>query len=229
MIKMVSVIIAAGGTGNRMGAGMPKQFIEVFGKPLIIYTIEAFNNHPGVDEIIIPCHNDYKNKISSWVTQYGLSKVKSTVPAGINRKESVFNGLKNIKNTTSIVLIHDAVRPLVSNRIISENIEKAIKYGAAGTAVPAEDTVIKSKEGLFIDEVPKRNEIYNIQTPQSFKYDIIMDAHKSFFGTDATDDCQLVLKTGVNVALVLGDKINFKITTPEDMLLFELLIKNSYI
>jgi len=222
---MTSAIIAAGGVGQRMDKDVPKQFMYINGKPLIMYVLDIFTAHDEIDEIIIPCHETYIDTLTSLTSKYINKKPIRIVPAGKNRQESVYNGLMNVSVQTKIILVHDACRPLVSPGIISKTIEAAASHGAAGTAAPSDDTVVVSRDGFFIDETPPRNEIYLMQTPQCFKYEILLDAHEKYRdAAPATDDCQLVSNAGGKVALVIGDKTNFKITTRDDFNFFEMLI-----
>ena len=224
---MNTVIIAAGGSGARMGADAPKQFIEVLNKPLIIYTLEIFERNTDTDEIIISCVSGYIEKLWAWADAYGLKKIKRIVPAGNNRQKSVYNGLAaaSDKNKSGIITVHDAVRPLVAEKTIRETVLSVQKNGAAGAALPVEDTIVSSKDGAFIRDVQDRSVLYRMQTPQSFAYDILWEAHTKQGRTpDATDDCRLVLDTGRRVAIVPGDKYNIKITTRDDLELFKRMI-----
>ncbi|KRU25378.1 2-C-methyl-D-erythritol 4-phosphate cytidylyltransferase [Clostridium sporogenes] len=225
-------IILAGGSGTRMGSiDTPKQFIDIYGKPLIVHTIESFDINSNIDYILIACKEEWIEDLTIWTRKYELNKVKWIISGGNTRQESVFNGIKKLKNACNeddIVVIHDAARPLISQRIINENIKCAQKYGAVDTVIPTADTIIKSLDNTTISIVPVRKELYLGQTPQSFKYSIIDKAHdKGSLNnkSDATDDCQLVLKQGTKVHLVQGDKLNFKITTFEDLTILKSIIK----
>lgn len=224
-------IILAGGSGTRMGSDIPKQFIDIYGKPLIIHTLESFDINSSIDYMVVVCKEEWKEDLKIWIRQYGINKVKWIVNGGKTRQESIYNALKNIDSectSESIVLIHDAARPLISQRIIEENVLKAKEFGAVDTVIPTADTIVRSSNGEFIDNVPVRRELYLGQTPQSFKYNLIMKAHKNALNKnkkDATDDCQLVLDLDEKVYFVNGDKLNFKITTFEDLLLLKSVIK----
>lgn len=224
-------IILAGGSGTRMGSDVPKQFIDIYGKPLIIHTIEAFDINPNIDYIAVICKNEFKEDLTIWIRKYGISKVKWIVDGGNTRQESVYNGINQLSDFCSnqdIVVIHDAARPLISQRIINENIESAKINKAVDTVIPTTDTIIRSIDGSVIEEVPVRRELYLGQTPQSFEYALIKKAHeeaKKENNLNATDDCQLVLKIGNKVSLVKGDKLNFKVTTFEDLLILKSVIK----
>lgn len=232
---MAIAIILAGGSGTRMGATAPKQFLRVNGKPIIAYTLEAFATHEEVDGIVVVCRKDRIAELNEIIAEFGIRGVKKIAPEGASRQQSSFIGLNAAKEVgaadDSVVLIHDAVRPLVSHRIITECIKTAGEYGAANTVIPATDTIIKSG-GEFADEVLNRNELFHVQTPQAFRFGLIYGAHEDFLKdggvSDATDDCQMIMKTGGRVALVTGEKSNFKITTPEDLLLFEAIVGLHY-
>ena len=225
-------LILAGGKGSRMGnTDQPKQFIDIYGKPLIIHTLECFDRHREIDYIIVACLKEWQEDLKIWIRKYDINKVKWIVDGGESRQESVYNGLKLIEKEIEgedIIIIHDSARPLVSHRIISENIDAAKSYGAADTVIPTTDTIIRSEDTKIIHSVPKRNELYLGQTPQSFRFSIIKKAHEYSKQNDikeATDDCQLVLKTGHPVHMVNGDSLNFKITKAEDLLLLKSVIK----
>lgn len=225
-------IILAGGIGSRMGiVDRPKQFIDVYGKPIIIHTLESFDIHNDIDAIAVVCLPEWQEDLKIWLRKYEINKVKWLVDAGQTRQESTFNGLKAIRNEISdddIVIIHDSARPLISNKIITNNIKGAKEFKAVDTVIPSVDTIIKSIDGEGINDVPLRKELYLGQTPQSFEYGLIMESHLDAIKNkveDSTDDCQLVLKSGKQVRLVEGDKLNFKITTMEDLLLLKAIVK----
>lgn len=230
---MVFAMILASGTGSRMGhTDCPKQFLVVNNKPIIVHTIEAFNQNKQIDEILIVTSKEYVLKVQEWAKQYHLDKVKNVVCGGLSRQESVYHGLEFLKdrgiNEDDIVLIHDVVRPLVSQKIIDDNIDGVKKYGAVSTAIVASDTIFKSIEGKSINEILDRSELYLGQTPQSFFFHIILKAHelaKMNNDMTATDDCRLVLKYGHDVHLIEGSKHNFKITTQDDLKIYEALVK----
>lgn len=225
-------VILAGGIGSRMGdINKPKQYLDVYGKPLIVYTLQAFNNNKDIDYIAVVCKEQWKNDITAWVKEYTLQKVRWFFEGGNTRQESSYGALKSLREYCSdddIVLIHDAARPLISQRIISENIQAADKYGAVNTVIPSSDSIIRSLDNSTISDVPARSEMFLVQTPQSFRYSVILYAfnkaiHDNY--CNSTDDCQLVFRLGKSVHLVQGDKLNFKITTIEDIALLKAYIK----
>ncbi|MBU3179790.1 2-C-methyl-D-erythritol 4-phosphate cytidylyltransferase [Clostridium psychrophilum] len=227
-------IILAGGKGTRMGmVDQPKQFIDIYGKPIVVHTIEAFDIHEQIDAIAVVCLKEWHEDIKIWTRKFELNKIKWIVDGGATRQESVLSGLKAIEKDVSpddIVVIHEAARPLISHRIISDNIEGAKEYGAVDTVIKASDTIIKSLDDKTISSIPVRKELYIGQTPQSFVYSTIYNAHKNVANSelqDSTDDCRLILNCGQKVHLVNGDKLNIKITTLEDLLLLKSIIKMS--
>lgn len=226
-------IILAAGSGTRMQNGLgPKQFIEVDGKPLLVHTILAFETHRKVDTILVVTSDEYIDQVKLYCKQFNLSKVRSVVKGGKTRQISVFNGLEEVATfaeSEDIVLIHDAARPLVTEKIITDNIEGALVYHAIDTAIPAVDTIVASKDGKTIDAIPSRESLYLGQTPQTFSFKLIYDAHiaaKNSGTTEASDDCQLAYRFGADVHLVSGSAQNFKITTNEDLKKYELVIKS---
>lgn len=223
-------IVLAGGSGTRVGGNLPKQFIDICGKPLIIHTLDAFNSNANIDSIIVVCREDFKSTLKTWIADFSISKVKDIISGGTTRQESVFKGLTYLKDIcceNDIVLIHDGARALVSSDIINDNIVLAKKYKAVNTVIPSSDTVIKSVDKSSIFSVPDRSELFLAQTPQSFEYGLIMKAHNVALKSesiDATDDCQLVFKLGNKVQFAKGNKLNFKVTTPEDLILLEAIL-----
>lgn len=226
-------LILAAGSGTRMGnTNKPKQFLSIYNKPLIVHTIEAFEMHDDIDMILIVTNDTYIDDVKIWCKQYDLTKVQYIVAGGSSRQESVYNGLKKLEKIGTkdddIILIHDAARPLISQTIITDNIESCKKYHAVDTVIPSSDTIIRSVDKETICEIQKRSEQYQGQTPQSFTFKVINDAHeyaKKINNTETTDDCRLVLNMGKEVHLVNGSKLNFKITTFDDLMMLKALLK----
>lgn len=229
-MKNIALITAAGKGTRLVGAGIPKQFLRVRGKPILIYSAETFNNNNLIDEIYIITSKEHIEEVERLCRQYNINKLKGVIEGGQTRQQSVLNGLVAIKtNNTAdndIVLIHDGARPLVDDAIINNNVKACQEFDAVETVIPLEDTVIRSSQGQIIDEIADRNELYQVQTPQTFKFKLIYDAHKRFESLKlATDDAQLVHNSGKPVHLVEGSKKNLKITTIEDLGLMESLLK----
>ena len=223
---MVTAIILAAGKGKRMGAAISKQFIDINRKPVIYYTLDKFLKCKVIDKIIIVVSEDEKEYFQKNIIEKYKFPIKDIVIGGKERQESVYNGLLAAKGS-SIVLIHDGARPFVSNRIIEEGIKYAKEYGAAAPGVMPKDT-IKVKDNLgFSKETLKRENLVAIQTPQTFKYELIMECHKSLSESNiqVTDDTMVAEIYGNKVYLYDGEYINIKLTTPEDLVLGEYLAK----
>jgi len=225
-------VILAGGIGNRMGiVDKPKQFIDVYGKPIIVHTLEVFDNHPEIDAIAVVCLSEWMDDLRILIRKYEINKVKWLVEGGETRQLSVYNAVKTLSQECSeddILVVHDSVRPLVTHKIISSNIAGARQFGAVDTVVPSADTIVRSVDGERIKEVPLRKELYLGQTPQSFRLSLLRRAHekaRAENNLDSTEDCQLVLELGEEVHIVQGEQLNFKITSFDDLLLLKAVIK----
>lgn len=223
-------LVLAAGSGTRMNNAQPKQFILVNSKPLFLYSVEAFQNNKDIDAIVIATSEEYIDLVKGYTKD--LSKVISVIKGGETRQQSVYNGLKeiekNITNPKDLVLIHDSARPLVSQRIIDENIALGKEFGAVDTVIAASDTIINSKDKETINEILNRSELYQTQTPQTFEFGLIKNAHERALldkVPNVTDDCRLAMHFGIQVHFAKGDKLNFKVTTPEDLEMFKALVK----
>ena len=228
-MKNIALITAAGKGTRLVGVGIPKQFLRVRGKPILIYSAETFNSNELIDEIYIITSKEYIEEVERLCRQYNISKLKAVVEGGLTRQQSVFNGLMALKShgisDDDVILIHDGARPLIDTSIINDNIKACLEYGATETVIPLTDTVIRSSDNQIVSEIPDRNGLYQVQTPQTFKFKLIFDAHKRFEGLKlATDDAQLVHNMSKPVHLVEGNKKNLKITTVEDLSLMESLL-----
>lgn len=224
-VMRVVALIPAAGMGKRMGASMNKQYLVLSGKAILARTVEVFQASDFVDEIhlVVP-EEEIPFCRAEVVDRYGLSKVHSIIPGGSERQYSVLNGLRALSclEEDAVVMIHDGVRPFITQRHLEQAAETAQLHGAALVAVPAKDT-IKTVEAGVVVETPARERLWLAQTPQAFRYGIIRAAHESAAreGFLGTDDASLVERTGARVHVVLGDYRNIKITTPEDMVLAE--------
>ncbi len=220
-------IVLAGGTGSRMSLDMPKQFAVVKGKQIMAYTLSVFQNTPLVDSIYLVSHREYFEQSKQIINEYKLNKVKAVIEGGQTRQESVFNALRQINaKDDDIILIHDCARPLVDEQIIKDNIEQCQLRDAVETAVKAVDTTIEVNEEQFENSL-NRDKLYQVQTPQTFKYRLIKEAHENAIKNklvNITDDAQLVAKLGHKVFIVDGKKTNLKVTTDEDLKILEALL-----
>lgn len=218
MIRNCAIILA-GGKGRRMGEPINKQYLKINQHPILYYTLKAFSQSNSIDEIIVVVAEDeidYCRK--EIIEKYNFLKVKDVVIGGKERQDSVLNGLSAASNC-EIVLIHDGARPFVNQSIISDAIIYANLYGATACGVQPKDT-IKIKDSLgFSLETPDREMLFCVQTPQAFKYDLILDCHKKIReeGIKVTDDTTVVERYGNRVYLYKGSYDNIKVTTPEDL------------
>jgi len=233
LIGNVTAIITAAGKGTRMNSDINKQYIEIAGIagiPVLARTIEAFQQCEEVDSIILVVNEEDINFCRHRIVEhYNFSKVKSLVSGGAVRQNSVYKGLRAVCEDCKIVLIHDGARPFVTNKNIVDSIYAAKTYGACGVGVRLKDTVKICDQNGFVESTPDRTCLWSIQTPQSFAYDIIMDAHEKAIKSNyiGTDDMVLVEKLGFPVKIVEGNYQNIKITTSEDLAIGESIIANA--
>lgn len=218
---MVSVIIAAGGKGTRMGADINKVYLKILGKEILVYTIEAFQKNKNVDEIIIVTGKNDIDRCNELVKKYELSKVVTVVKGGTTRQKSVFNGI--MASNGEIVAIHDGARPLISQGEIDAVINDCREYDAAAVGVSVKDTLKMVDQNGFIASTIDRELVCSIRTPQVFKRNIIVDAHQKAIeeNFEATDDCGLAEFSGVKIKITAGSSENIKVTTPEDIIFAE--------
>ncbi|KGM93903.1 2-C-methyl-D-erythritol 4-phosphate cytidylyltransferase [Clostridium botulinum] len=222
-------IIVAAGRGSRMKAGINKQFIELDGKPILYYTLKKFQGNNFIDKIVLVLAKDeieYCKK--NILNKYNLDKVKKIVKGGSTRQESVINGILASEGS-DIVLIHDGARPFVEDRIISDGIKYANLYGACACGVSVKDTIKVKREDGFSTETLKREKLFSVQTPQSFKYNLILESHRKVLSEkiQVTDDTSAVENCGHEVYLYEGSYNNIKITTPEDLVIGKIILENN--
>lgn len=226
--KYISAVIAASGIGKRMNSKISKQFLCLKEKPILAYTIEKFDNNEYIDEIIIVAREEEKEYcFKEVVGKYGFKKVINIVAGGAERQDSVYNGLLAVNSLCQIVIIHDGVRPFVTDEDIIKSIEGAIKYSACVIGIPVKDTIkIVNREKDIID-TPDRSKLWAVQTPQTFLYELILKAYKKALEDNitATDDSMLVERLGYKVKIIEGSYSNIKITTPEDLKLAQILLE----
>lgn len=228
-------IILAGGVGQRMRrTGMPKQFLEVDGKPIIIYTLQKFEYCEDIDEVIIVCHASWKDYMETMIAHYYLKKIKAVITGGKERQDSVLNGLKYIKSNGAkdddVVVIHDGVRPLIQEGIISENVRIAKKYGNAMTVRPViESVVITNEDEAGFEDFKKRDDTYSLTAPQSFKLDVLVRAYEDIKGKDTPipllDSALVFTYLGNNIHIIKENNNNIKVTTPEDYYILKAMLE----
>ena len=217
----------AGGSSERFGGELPKQYIEIAGKPLLSHTIEKFEKADSVDSIVLVVAEDYLAYTSeNIVDPFDFHKVSKIVSGGESRRESVLNGLKSLSSSTSYVAIHDAARPLVSVVDINNVVKAAQKEKAAILASQAVDT-IKQSSGGYIETTLERKKLFQAQTPQVFEYELILNAHESFTSDESliTDDASLLELQNIKVKIVEPTSVNFKITTQTDFQIAEMILQ----
>ncbi len=232
---MVFGAILAGGSGTRMHiSNMPKQFLPLDEKPIIIHTLEKLLMCTKIDVIYIGVNPAWLGYMSDLLEKYELDfedKIK-LVPGGKNRNDTIFNIINDIEKTygeseDNIIVTHDAVRPFVTLRILDENIENAITYGACDTVVPAVDTIVVSQDAQQIDSIPDRSMMYQGQTPQTFKINILKELYSQLKPSEKnilTDACKICVMKGAPVKLVKGNSSNIKITTISDYKIAQFLV-----
>lgn len=226
---MTNVLIFAGGSGTRMNSkGRPKQFLQFYGKELIIHTLENFQNHPMIDGIAIVCIENWIPYLEKILEKYQITKVKKIVPGGKTGQESIYNGLKAIENFSekdSIVLIHDGVRPFINEDVITNCIETTKKYGNAITVVPAIETIV-TLENEKIQTITDRSKCFHARAPQCFILKDILTAHEKAIkdkNLNMIDSASLMKFYGYELYTVQGNVDNIKITTPADFYTFKAL------
>jgi 2-C-methyl-D-erythritol 4-phosphate cytidylyltransferase len=228
-VLMNYALIFAGGTGQRMTTrAKPKQLLELHGKPIILYTLEHFEAHSEIDAIIVVCLNAWIRELKMLLKRYDIKKVTRIVPGGETGHDSIYCGLEymsTVCKADDIVLIHDGVRPLINENLISDNIAKAKEFGSAITVESATESVVISKNGNLIDNVPNRGDIYTAKAPQSFMFGEIWELYKQARkdSQKSIDSAHLCSLYGKKTYLVKSPPNNMKITAPQDYYIFRAL------
>lgn len=232
MSKNIAIIFA-GGSGARMGSGMPKQFLEVAGKPIIIHTLDIFEEHDMIDKIYIACKEEYIKHLKKLIEKNLIKKVAGIVPGGTTGQDSIYKALKlayEENDGDDIVLIHDGVRPYINSAVISEDIECVKQHGSAVTCTPLFETPVISSDGKTIEEAPSRDTFFTAQAPQCFYLKDVVAAHEQMRQNNPhydgiIDTCTLMKKLGHDLVMVQGNRGNVKVTTPEDLYIFHGLVQ----
>lgn len=226
-------VVFAGGTGQRMNSKTkPKQFLELYGKPILVYTLEVFENHPEIDGIVLVVLESWSGYTEGLISKYNLSKVKAVVSGGDSAFESQRKGLEKVKELFGedvVVLIHDGVRPLVDNETISKNIESVKNRGTAITVTPAVETITILDESGEVSQIIERSKVQMARAPQSFNLKDILSAHKNAESDNMEfiDSASLMKHYGYHLFTVQGAPENIKITTPNDFYTFRALVDAS--
>ena len=229
-------LIIAGGSGNRMGQDIPKQFMHVNGAPIIIWTMQAFQQHPDIDAIAVVCLKGWDTVLQSYANQFSLDKLKWIFPGGDSGFDSIHNGIYGLKEAgcadNDLVLIHDSVRPLLSQEIISSNIAICKAYGYAITGIQCREAILESEDGFTAMKSIPRDTLIRTQTPQTFLLKNIIDAHeeaKKKGITNSVASCTLIAELSSErvMHIVPGSEKNIKITTVEDLEMIKALMQTS--
>ncbi len=223
-------LIIAGGSGNRMQQDIPKQFLTVNERPVIVYTLEAFEKHPEIDAIAVVCIEGWDQVLWAYAKQFNISKLQYVIPGGKNGQDSIRNGVYELEKhfaKDDLVLIHDAIRPMVSAEIISDNIRVARECGNAITVIPCAEAMLTTKDGNVSEETYPRDNLKRTQTPQAFKLGDICDLHRKALEAGITNSiasCTLMIEMGKKVYFSAGSEKNIKLTTVEDIDIFKALL-----
>jgi 2-C-methyl-D-erythritol 4-phosphate cytidylyltransferase len=224
----VSAVILAGGSGSRFtGSFIPKQFVQVKGKPILAYVLETYQNLALIDDITLVINARYEQLYYDIVDTYKFFKVRHMVHGGPSRQGSAAAGINSLEKC-DIVVMQDGVRPFTSQRVIMEAVEMARRVGGANVVVRTLDTIVEVKDG-FIERIPDRTYLYCGQAPQAFQYELLTEAHRRAAAegvNEASDDAQLVLRAGGRVGVVEGSYANFKITTYEDFVFASCMVEH---
>jgi 2-C-methyl-D-erythritol 4-phosphate cytidylyltransferase len=228
----ISAIVLAAGRGLRFKSRISKPLALIARKPIIYYSLRILQRHPLVQNITVVVNKENKLSVERLVNRSKFFKVTKVVYGGKMRQDSVLNGLKATAAQSDYVLIHDSARPFITREIVTRVIRQALKHKAALAAVPVKPTIKKAspagQRGIRVEETLRRDELWEAQTPQVFKKDLLLKAYKNFSGIAATDDASLVEKLGVSPSLVMGSYFNIKITTPEDLVFAQAALKAFY-
>jgi 2-C-methyl-D-erythritol 4-phosphate cytidylyltransferase len=227
-MSKVTALIPAAGMGKRMGKTMAKQFLLLGDKPMLAHTLLVFQRASEIDEIIpILSQEDMESCLQDIIEQYHITKVKTLVVGGKERQDSVAHGLQKLEKDASIVIVHDGVRPFVTPGMIKETIDLAKKGECVAVGVPIKDTIKEVDDKGFVRRTLERSKLWAIQTPQTFPLKILMRAYEQSYKNKVygTDDATLVERSGGKVRVIMGSYENIKITTPEDLLLAEEILK----
>lgn len=228
-VKKIALITAAG-IGSRVGQDIPKQFLNVYDKPIIMYTLECFQNHPEIDAIVVVCLKGWENVLEAYIKQFNINKVVSIIPGGSTGFESIINGTNEIKrlfNDKDIVVVHDGTRASLSPEIISNNLAICIEKGNAITAIPCVEALAYSECGTESEKEISRDFVYRTQTPHSFRLKELCEMQKEAKKRgieNVVAMCSLKVQLGGKIYFSPGSEKNFKITTLDDIEMFKSLL-----
>lgn len=228
-------IVIAGGTGSRMKSDLPKQFIKVKDKPILVYTLESFQNCDYIDCIEVVCIDGWEKEVESYIKDYNLSKVKYIVKAGQTVQESIRNGVFNLEgkcNNDDIVIVHDGIRPIVDNHVLKDVIDKCKQYGNAVTSLPYNEQIFLKNDDISTTQYIPRDTLRRVSTPQAYRFDLIDEKyHEAFekkigiYGSSYTNT--MMIDLGVKLYFAEGSDRNIKLTTPDDLAIFEAMLNKN--
>lgn len=227
-------LIIAGGSGSRMGQDIPKQFINIYEKPILIYTLESFENHPQIDAIEVVCIDGWHDVLRAYAKQFNITKLKWIVSGGASGQESIRNGIFNLENECSdddIIIVHDGIRPLVDNVVLSDVISKCEKFGNAVTSMPYNEQIFIIDDEISTTKYIPRETLKRVSTPQAYKFSLIDEKyHEAFekkigiYGSSYTNT--MMVELGVRLYFAAGSDKNIKLTTKDDLELFKAYLKS---
>lgn len=213
-------------------SNVSKPLVKINSKPIIVFCLKTLSKHPYIKDIVVVVNSKNKEDIVRKISQYRIGKIKGIVLGGKRRQDSVRSGLKVIDNSTKLVLIHDGTRPFIDKQTVTSVIKEAQKIGAAIVGVPVRATIkkvkskkLKVKSKFIVAETINRNNLWEIQTPQVFKKELVLKAYEKFGNTNVTDDASLVERSGHRVGVVMGSYFNIKVTTPEDLMIAKAILE----
>lgn len=227
---MVVALLTAAGTGSRMGQDIPKQFMHIDNKPVIVHTMEAFQRHPSIDAIMVVTLDAWTEVLKAYAAQFNITKLRWVIPGGKTGQESIYNGLQFLKDQVdddTVVIVHDGNRCMVSDEIISDSIVTFKQYGSAVAAIPCIEAVFKSSDGISSKISIPREQLYRTQTPHTYTLRKLLWAHEEAGKrglTNTTASCTLMQELGETVYFSKGSEENLKITTVEDLKIFKALL-----
>ena len=227
-------LLTAAGSGTRMHQDIPKQFIHVDNKPIIIHTMEAFQNHPSIDAILVVTLESWSDVLWAYAKQFNITKLRWVVPGGVTGQDSIYNGLEILKkelNDSDIVMIHDGNRPLISSEIISDSLSTFAKYGNAVAVIPCTEVVFESEDKISSCVSTEREKLFRTQTPHTYRIGELYDAHKEAkrLGIKNTAaSCMLMKELGKVSYFSKGSEENLKITTTDDLRIFKALLHTKH-
>lgn len=224
-------MILAGGTDSRFQMSVPKQFVNVYNRPVIVYTLEAFQKHNEIDAIMVSCLDGWQEMVRAYARQFNIDKLKWVVSGGWDGQESARNGIMALKNecrSDDIIVLHDSIRPFVSEEIITDSLQVCRMHGMGVAAVRTMDTIMKTRDGVVGTESISRYAIVRIQTPQAYRMDRLWDVHEKAVErgiTGEVDTNSVISRLGEPVYFSKGSDLNMKINTVEDVEMFKALYR----